>query len=145
MDLTPADTSSFVIPTLGKAIRQYHAQVDEYLVSQTPSSMDICNLVTQLWKYDLIVMGTINAYNKSQQAILVREVLRTGIPTIIAALRLPYDLAAFPEAQIYVCTYSILEPSMKALASALFGKSVFQGHLPVSIPGLYSMGYSQKI
>ena len=145
MDLTPADTSSYVIPTLGKAIRQYHPHVDEYLISQTPSSMDICNLVTQLWKYDLIVIGTINAYNKSQQAVLVQEILKTGIATIVAAMRLPYDLAAFPEAQTYVCTYSILEPSMNALASALFGKSVFQGHLPVSIPGLYSMGYSQKM
>jgi beta-N-acetylhexosaminidase len=144
MDLTPADTSSYIIPTLGKAIRQYHAHVDEFLISQSPSSMDICNIINQLWKYDLIVMGTINAYNRPQQATLVREVLNTGIATIVAALRLPYDLAAFAEAQTYVCTYSILEPSMKALASALFGKSAFQGHLPVSIPGLYSMGYSQK-
>jgi beta-N-acetylhexosaminidase len=102
--------------------------------------MDICNLIHQLWKYDLIVVGTINAYNQPTQATFVREVLKTGIPTVVVALRLPYDLMVMPEAQTYVCTYSILEPSMKALASAMFGKSGFSGHLPVSIPDLYSAG-----
>jgi beta-N-acetylhexosaminidase len=145
MDLTPADTSSYVLPTLGQSLRMYHPEVDEFLIPQTPSAMDICNLLGQLWKYDLIVMGTINAFNQPQQAVLVREVLKTGIPTIVVALRLPYDLRAFPEAQTYVCTYSILEPSMKALASALFGKSSFYGHLPVSIPDLYSIGHRQKM
>jgi beta-N-acetylhexosaminidase len=144
MDLTPADTSSYVIPTLGSALRLHHPHVDEFLISQTPSSMDICNLIGQLWKYDLIVIGTINAYNQSQQAILVREVIKTAIPTIVVALRLPYDLIAFPEAQTYICTYSILEPSMMALAKALFGQSGFGGHLPVSIPGLYPKGFRQK-
>jgi beta-N-acetylhexosaminidase len=143
MDLTPADTSSYVTPTLGQTLRLYHNHVDEFLIPQTPSSMDICNLLQQLWKYDLIVVGTINAYNQSTQAILVREVLKTGIPTVVIALRLPYDLMVFPEAPMYACTYSILEPSMKALGAAMFGKSGFNGHLPVSIPGLYSAGYGQ--
>ena len=81
---------------------------------------------------------------RAQQAVLVREVLLTGIPTIVVALRLPYDLSEFPEAKTYVSTYSILEPSMIALASALFGKSKFRGHLPVSIPGLYAAGAAQN-
>jgi beta-N-acetylhexosaminidase len=57
-------------------------------------------------------------------------------PVIIIAMRLPYDLAAFPETSTYVCTYSILEPSMRAVAKAIFGHSEITGHLPVSIPGL---------
>ena len=85
-------------------------------------------------------MGTVNAYTQSKQAVLVQEILNTGIPAVVVALRLPYDLRAFPKAQTYICTYSILEPSMKALASAMFGKSGFSGHLPVSIPDLYSAG-----
>ncbi len=143
MDLTPADTSSYVTPTLGQNLRTYHRHVDEFLVSQTPSSMEICCLLNQLWNYDLIVVGTINAFNQPGQATLVREVLKTGIPSVIVALRLPYDLAAFSEAPTYACTYSILDPSMKALTSAMFGKSGFSGHLPVAIPGLYPAGHSQ--
>ena len=59
-------------------------------------------------------MGTVNAYTQSKQAVLVQEILNTGIPAVVVALRLPYDLRAFPKAQTYICTYSILEPSMKA-------------------------------
>lgn len=145
MDLTPADTSSYVTPTLGEALRNYHTHVDEFLISQTPTPMETCNLLNQLWKYDLIVTGTINAYNQTSQAVLVQEILKTGIPTVIVALRLPYDLMRFPEAPTYICTYSILEPSMKALASAMFGKSGFSGRLPVSIPNLYPSGYSKVL
>jgi beta-N-acetylhexosaminidase len=58
-------------------------------------------------------------------------------------MRLPYDLTAFEEAPAFVCTYSILEPSMRAAASAMFGKSRFEGHLPVSIPNLYPIGHGQ--
>jgi len=49
------------------------------------------------------------------------------------AMRLPYDLAAFPAAPAYVCTYSILPPSMEAAADALWGKSSFPGQLPVTV------------
>jgi beta-N-acetylhexosaminidase len=47
---------------------------------------------------------------------------------------MPYDLAAYPEASTYICTYSILPPSMEALAEALFGRIAFSGALLVTIP-----------
>ena len=53
---------------------------------------------------------------------------------ITVALRMPYDLAAYLEASTYLCTYSILPPSMEALAEALFGRIACPGKLPVSIP-----------
>jgi beta-N-acetylhexosaminidase len=56
-------------------------------------------------------------------------------------MRMPYDLTAFPEAPIFLCTYSILEPSMQALAQALAGKIPFKGRLPVTIPELYKAGH----
>ena len=35
---------------------------------------------------------------------------------IAVALRMPGDLAAYPQAPTYLCTYSILEPALEALA-----------------------------
>lgn len=66
----------------------------------------------------------------------LEQLLKLDKPVINIALRLPYDLAAFPQASTYVCTYSILEPSMRAVAKAVFGHSEMTGRLPVSIPGL---------
>lgn len=82
------------------------------------------------------MMGTINAFAEEKQAEFVRQLLKLDKPIINIALRLPYDLAAFPSASTYVCTYSILEPSMRAASKAIFGHSGMTGRLPVSIPGL---------
>ncbi|HEX8990524.1 MAG TPA: glycoside hydrolase family 3 N-terminal domain-containing protein [Anaerolineales bacterium] len=140
-DLTPADTSSYVAPTLAAALRAYHPQVDELSVGNAPSHDEIAELVQRVRRYDLVVLGTLNAFNQPDQQALVSAILGTGIPTVLVAMRLPYDLASVPEAQTTVCTYSILEPSMRALAAALSGVKAFEGQLPVSIPGLYPAGF----
>ncbi len=137
IDLTPADTSSYVTPKLAEAFRAYHPRVDEFIISSTPQPADISALFDGVRGYDLVVIGTLNAYNQEGQSTLVREVLKSKVPTLVAAMRLPYDLMAFPEAPTYLCTYSILEPSMRALAKTVFGHSKAKGRLPVAIPGLY--------
>ena len=58
----------------------------------------------------------------------------TGTPRA-AALRLPYDAAAYPSAPAVVATYSVQPPSVEALADALFGRVPFEGRLPVTVPG----------
>jgi beta-N-acetylhexosaminidase len=67
--------------------------------------------------------------------------LSTGKPLVAVALRTPYDLAAYPGAQTYLCTYGSHWPSLQVLASALFGEIRLTGRLPVAIPGLYPRGH----
>jgi beta-N-acetylhexosaminidase len=141
MDLTPADTSSYVQPVLADELRKYHSQVDEFIYPQTPSRTEIGSLKEALTGYDRIVIGTINAFSTPTQADLVREVLDLPVPCVVVALRLPYDLILLPDISTYICSYGILEPSMRALAKALFGKIQFHGHLPVSIPGIAPLGH----
>jgi len=135
-DLTPADTSSYIQPKLAESVREYHAQTDEFKIPLAPNEREIASMLEQVRNHDLIIAGTINACSESTQAEFVNKLLQTGKPVVIIAMRLPYDLAAFPGASTYVCTYSILEPSMRAVAKAIFGFGEMPGHLPVSIPGL---------
>ncbi|MCB9110425.1 MAG: glycoside hydrolase family 3 protein [Anaerolineales bacterium] len=135
-DLTPADTSSYIQIKLAESIREFHAQTDEFKIPLAPSEEEASRILEQVKAYDVIIMGSINAYAEEKQAEFIRRLLKLNQPIINIALRLPYDLAAFPEASTYVCTYSILEPSMRAAAKAVFGHSVMTGLLPVSIPGL---------
>jgi beta-N-acetylhexosaminidase len=135
-DLTPADTSSYIQPKLAESIRAYHAQTDEFKMPYAPSEQDTSKVLEQVREYDVLIMGTINAYAEEKQAEFVRQLLQMGKPVIIIAMRLPYDLAVFPQSSTYVCTYGILEPSMRAVAKAVFGHSEMTGRLPVSIPGL---------
>lgn len=134
-DLTPADTSSYVKPALADALRRYHPRVDEFSFALNPSPSDIAALCERLAKYDVVIVGTINATANPAQAKLVKNLIRQGTRLVTVALRMPYDLAVYPAASTYVCTYSILPPAMGALAEALFGRIPFAGSLPVTIPG----------
>jgi beta-N-acetylhexosaminidase len=145
IDLTPADTSSYVTPRLGAALRRYHPCVDEFMLSYAPEPDGITGLLERLQDYNMLILGTLNASASPSQAGFVRQALKLSIPSVVVALRLPYDLTVFPEAGTYVCTYSILEPSMEALAKALFGKIEFDGKLPVSIPGLYALEHREIV
>ena len=141
VDLTPADTSSYVTCTLAQALLQYHPAVDEFVVPHAPSDADVAALRQQISDYDTVIVGTINAFAQPNQVALVKALLETGVPTIAIALRLPYDLQVYPNAPTYLCAYSILEPSMEALARTLWGQTPFVGRLPVSIPELYPLGH----
>lgn len=145
VDLTPADTSSYVTPALASVLRGFHPDVDEFVVSHSPTEQEIGHVLERASDYNLMVVGTLNAFKEPHQQALVQELIRRGIPTVVVAMRLPYDLSAFPQAPTFVCTYSILEPSLRALASCLFGINKFQGRLPVSIPGLYPVGHGEAL
>jgi beta-N-acetylhexosaminidase len=134
-DLTPADTSSYVKPMLADALRRYHPRVDEFSFAMSPAAEEIGALSERLAKYDVVVLGTINATAHPAQARLVQKLIKQGTRVITVALRMPYDLAVYPEASTYICTYSILPPAMEALAEALFGRIAFTGTLPVTILG----------
>ncbi|MEO5704758.1 MAG: glycoside hydrolase family 3 protein [Candidatus Limnocylindrales bacterium] len=142
-DLTPADTSSFVRPSLAAALREHHALVDEVVTAHPPTPAEIGALRERAGSWDAIVVGTITAAAGSPQAALVEALLDTGKPVVTIALRTPWDLAAYPRAGTHVCTYSILPESMTALAAALFGAggAAFPGRLPVGIEGVAARGH----
>jgi beta-N-acetylhexosaminidase len=133
-DLTPADTSSYLVPALAAAVRRHHARADEVLMSMNPSDEDVRHVRQALAGHDLVIVGTINATSHPGQAAVVDAVLARGRPAVTVALRMPYDLQAYPGAAVHACTYGILPPSMEALADALWGRVPFRGRLPVTLP-----------
>ena len=132
-DLTPADTSSFVTPSLAAALRAFHPEVDEVVTSHPPTPTEIAAIRTRARDWDVVVVGTLSATPGSAQAELVDAVLASDRPVVTVALRTPWDLAAYPGAGTHVATYSILRESMDALAAALFGAAEFPGRLPVRL------------
>lgn len=149
-DMTPADTSSYVQPCLADALRRYHPQVEEVITENPPTDGDIAALKQKLGSYDksdepILILVTLSASMQAQQATLARQLLALALPTVTVAARTPYDLASYPQARTHLCTYSIQPPSMRALAAALFGQSPLSGRLPVTIPGLYTLGRGLSI
>jgi beta-N-acetylhexosaminidase len=145
-DLTPADTSSYVTPSLAAALRERHPNIDEIVTGHPPTDAEIAAIITRAPGYDAIVVGTLSASADAAQAALANRLLAIGRPTVTVALRTPWDLAAYPGSTTHVCTYSILPESMAALAAALFGAAdrsggAFPGRLPVAIDGITTRGH----
>ena len=132
-DLTPADTSSTIEPGLADAIRRHHPRVTPHIVTQDPAAAEIAGARAAADSADVIVIGTISASLQPGQVALVESLLALGRPTVTVALRTPWDGEAYPTAGTHACTYSVLEPSLLALADALFGLAPFPGRLPVRL------------
>ena len=122
-NLTLADTSSFDTLALGSALRRRHPAVDEILYPANPASADVAALVEQARGYDTVVVATIEATRQHGQAALVGALVAAGLPVVAVALRLPYDLAAYPTAPAFVCTFSHQPAALDALADGLWGRS----------------------
>lgn len=138
-NLTPADTSQGVTPGLARAIQGRHQRTTELVVGYHPSREEVAHAVSEAERHDVVVIGTLDA--SPSQAELVKAMLGTGSDTVVVAMRTPYDLASYPQAPTYVCSYGILPATLEALAAALFGASM-PGRLPVAIPALYSVGHT---
>jgi beta-N-acetylhexosaminidase len=144
-DLTPADTTSTVQATLADAIRRRHGTTDGVATSVEPDAVEIAALREQAASADLVLLGTDAAHLRPAQAELARALLSLGRPMITVALRTPWDLAAYPESAVHVCSFGILAPTMDALAAALFGQRDFGGRLPVAIRGLHARGHGLRL
>jgi beta-N-acetylhexosaminidase len=111
----------------------------------TPSQAAIDSAVAAAQTADLVVVSTNNAYAISAstgqptaaaaaQTRLVRALLDTGKPVVVAAMRNPYDVASFPEAPTVVDTFGYTTHQVESLVRVLFGEVDPAGRLPVSIP-----------
>lgn len=124
----------------------------------TPSATAIDLAVASAKNADVVVVSTNNAYAvdatttlptpaAAAQTRLVRALLATGKPVVVAAMRNPYDVASFPEAPTVIDTFGYTTDQVESLVRALFGEVKPVGRLPVSIPGtdgtgqLYPFGY----
>jgi len=131
-DLTPADTSSTVRPALATALRRYHGDVDEVVVEPEPDQASIAAVRARAATADLAVIGTIDAHRLRSQLDLVAAIAGTGTPTIVAAMRGPWDVSAVPAGVTALASYSILPGSLEAFAAVLDGAAA-PGRLPVAV------------
>jgi beta-N-acetylhexosaminidase len=111
----------------------------------TPTATNISDAVAAAQSSDLVVVSTNNAYAISAatgqptagavaQTQLVKALLATGKPVVVAAMRNPYDVASFAEAPTVLDTYGYTSHQVESLVRVLFGEVNPAGRLPVSIP-----------
>lgn len=134
-DLTPADTSSYVVPGLATALRRHYAEVEEIIVEQEPDDASIAAVRDRAVGAGAVVIGTIDGHRQPAQLALLTAVAATGVPTIAVAIRGPWDVTGYPAGVTSLATYSILPGSLDALADVLAGEATATGRLPVGLEG----------
>jgi beta-N-acetylhexosaminidase len=133
-DLTPADTSSYDKPALADAIRVYHDRVEEIVMPIEPTESDVAAIADRVARIDRVVIGTINAYQHRGQVALIDTLIERGQAVVAIALRMPYDVGAYPRVPTCLCTYSLQPASLQAAAKVLWGQIAAPGQLPVTLP-----------
>lgn len=109
-------------------------------IKEKPGEREIQQAVDMARDGRTVIVATTDANRVPGQIELVRRLSAAGNPVIWIAMRNPYDLMAFPQAQTYLASYGANPPALEALAAVLWGQAEPQGKLPVELPGLYLPG-----
>jgi len=130
-------------PSLGQVLAQRLPNVTTQTISLSPAQADIDRAVGLAHAADVAVMGAADLFSYPQQAALAKA-LQAVIPTVLVALRSPYDILSAPSVSGYVCAYTGREPTLRAVADVLIGARAPTGTLPVDVPGVYRIGDGMK-
>ncbi|QYJ16829.1 Beta-hexosaminidase [Rubrobacter xylanophilus DSM 9941] len=132
---SPADGAErSTLNSFATAMEEFGVETEVYETGTNPDASRRSTAVAKAQNSDLVVVTTNKAWTSGNQQQLVKDLLATGRPVIVAGIRDPYDIAYFTEAQTYLATYSYKPVSMEALARVLFGAVDPTGKLPVTIP-----------
>jgi len=159
-NLTPADTSVEVAPTLGVALRDHldhlgaapasprgvaggltdpgsaraSGGVDIVIHPDPPSVADVATVLDGVRTADLVVLGLTAAAIDPAQRALLQAVRDRGVPTVVVVQRSAADLALLNDVGTVLLSYGLHRPSSDAIAAVLTGAVVPSGQLPVNVP-----------
>jgi beta-N-acetylhexosaminidase len=133
-----AEDKYFSLEALAASIRQRHENVQALFAPSQPTEDEYQQILHTAAEADVIIVATVNAHLDQQQAKMVQRLMQSGRHVIGIAVGIPYDLLAFPQLGTYLVTYEYSQPALDAAVRVLFGEIQAQGHLPVSLPGLYA-------
>jgi beta-N-acetylhexosaminidase len=111
------------------------------LSGSDPKDDEISTAVRTARSADVVVVTTVGATLHPKQVTLVKELLNTGKPVVVVGCGTPYEIARFPGVGAYIAAYAYNNVALTAAAETLLGTNHPVGKLPVTVPGVYKIGY----
>jgi beta-N-acetylhexosaminidase len=82
---------------------------------------------------EFVILATRDAYLWPEEQALIGRLVMTDRPTMLIALRNPYDLQALPPTSAAAAAYADVPVTLDALADALAGRQGWPGVLPMQL------------
>ncbi|WKA55413.1 beta-N-acetylhexosaminidase [Planococcus shixiaomingii] len=121
---------------LAEELKAVHEHVEAWEIDLSHYEEGLVDLVQKLETCDHVVVLTSNAARAKEQQKLVAQLIDSGKPVDVIAIRIPYDAALFPKANRRICTYEFTPTACEVVAEALIGQTAVNGKLPVTL-GIY--------
>ncbi len=80
-----------------------------------------------------------------EHARLLNYASARGVPVVVAAFGPPYFLMQFPGVTAYLAAYDYDSVAQRAAGEVVLGAVGARGRLPVSLPGLYELGWGLTV
>lgn len=82
---------------------------------------------------DTLIIGSFQwaAAQNASQKDMIKQLLKTGKPSVVLSLMSPYDMLNYPEADCAMVLYGMTAPAMSAAGKALTGVIEPKGRLPI--------------
>jgi beta-N-acetylhexosaminidase len=132
--------------TLGEAFSEEHGNVKVVDIGLAPAAPERAAAAACARSAAVAVVATYEAMRYPRQRELVAVVAAEGGPTIIVALRSPYDYSAANAsvADAFITGYSMRPVTLRAIVRTIFaiGDSAPTGRLPVPLDDLHPVGWS---
>ncbi len=132
--------------TLGEAVIEEHGTVQVVDVGLSPTSADRASATACARGAALVVVGTYEAIRFAGQRDLVAAITGTGAPTVVVALRSPYDYGVVAPARpdAFLTGYGMRPATLRALVRTIFGLggAAPTGQLPVPLDDAHPVGWT---
>lgn len=130
---TMVEDKRYATLEMAEKLKKVHSQVDEIEVDPTRYEEVLENAIDKVNNYDHIVVLTLNAVQHGNQQKLVHQIIASGKPVDVVAIRSPYDASYFPQANRMICAFEFTQTAFEIVAEYLVGRTEINGKLPVTL------------
>jgi beta-N-acetylhexosaminidase len=125
----------------------------EFYAEPTTGDEFIAGALEKTKEADVIVIGLLSRLRSGKGSVgldprhieLINDLTEDGRRVVVVSFGSPYFLRHFAGVTVYLCAYRYADESQISAVKALFGEIDIVGKLPVSIPGVFPIGYGLKV